>query len=192
MARRRMPRPQRGGKESKHSRSLGVVLERVRQDFDGCTVEELDAHFRGMDVDSECYGFLEPAGVKKDSELGNRISAYECATRYPQWGTIVRYGTISGTWPGILLLISGFYACFRDAANPKKDAAKELDAARIMARKTVAMALAAQEMVETFGSDAGLADKLACRDGVEWHDEKVRREHARLVVQPLLDAYRAG
>ena len=191
MARPRTPRPRRGGKENKHSRSLAVVLEHVRCELDR-SMQELDARFRGMNVEGECFGFFEPVTGKQDSELGNRISTYENASRYPQWGTMVRYGVVSKTWPGVLVLVSGFYAFLRDASDPKKDCAQELANAEKMASKTIAMCMAAQAMIATFNDKGGLGEKLVYDDGDEWEDERTRRAHADLVIAPLLKAYRNG
>lgn len=171
-------------------RSLGLVFAYIRRDlWKNKSALELDRYFRSGAAAELSKGFCERYNRKKPPS-GRRINRYERAERDPAFGTQHRYGVLSGSVTGALHVASLVHACLSCAAHDPKKRDKHLSEAREVALKLQALADAAVKTVEEAAApDSALLGGL---EGNPYKDTEVGLAQARLVIAPLLKAYREG
>lgn len=172
----RAPRPHPGGNSSPIPRGYGLTLETIRKELK-LKPDEFDQKM--ADTPSK---FLEPKR-KAGATLGTRVEEWEKAATNISFASQHRYGRLSRTKPGVLLLASHFYKHIRDAidTNKRQD---EIEKAHDMADRLIAFALNAKAMLNDYHNLVGSLD------GDAWSDPEVRDRHGEMVVSRLLDGYR--
>ena len=171
-------------------RSLGLVFRYIRRELWGNrSALALDEYFRSDEAAALSKGFVERYRKKKPPS-GRRINRYERAELDPAFGTQHRYGVLAETFTGVLHATSRVYSCLSCAAHKRDQRQQHLAEAREVARKLQAFAdTAARLTQEAEATDSSLLKAL---EGEPYEDIEVGLAQARLVIGPLLKAYREG
>lgn len=172
----RAPRPHAGGNSSPIPRGYGLTLETVRKELN---LNPADFDQQLTDTLSK---FFEPKR-KANAKLGTRVEEWEKAATNISFASQHRYGRLSRTKPGVLLLASHFYKHIRDAIVPDKRQ-EEMQKAHEMADRLIAFALNAKAILDDYDT---YVDTL---DGDAWSDTDVRERHGKIIISRLLDGYR--
>jgi len=183
-ATRRKPQPRRGGDDKVPldlPRSLGLTLECVRRELDKSLPEMVEALYA---VPQEESPWLMPKVKADPKNPGGMVANWENAKTSPVFAALHRYGLLSSTLAGVLLIGSHFYAHLRDAADGKHDKDREIDALRTIARKLRCLADRADAVADRF--TRGEYAKVLANDT---EDGDVRARHLE-VISEILDGYR--
>lgn len=175
---REAERHEETGGENCIPRSFGLTLEAVRDEL-GWDQAKLMNMFK-YEIESR-YTIRDYRTA--DSGKLDTVSKWESAQHEPPFGVQHRYGLASGTWSGVLHVISLIYADLRDATDAveREDKLREILA---LADGLSSLANCARNMVRSYAASE-LKDQLAGRIT----DSEVRERH-KLVVRSLLAAYR--
>lgn len=182
----RVESTERGG-ENGLPRSFGLTLEAVRFELD-LNRPDMIARLASIAPEVSPWPFTD---YNREAENpGGLVGGWETAKTNPRFGTLHRYGELSGTLVGVLLIASHFYARLRDASNPNEDPKKHLAEIHEIVRRLRSLcdfaeqeALAGQKAFHARTSGRGQVLSQSVGKG------RVRKKHLRF-LNALLDAYR--
>lgn len=182
----RIESTERGG-ENGLPRSFGLTLEAVRFELD---LNRPDMMARLASIAPEVSPWPFTDYNREAENPGGLVGGWEAAKTNPRFGTLHRYGELSGTLAGVLLIASHFYARLRDASNPNEDSKKHLAEINEIARKLRGLSDFAEQ--EARAAQKALSARQNGR--VQLLSQSVGKGRARKkhlqFINDLLDAYR--